>query len=61
MANESFNRGAVYVRDYILASLLGLQNGLYHTDPDNPEYEAYQKVYDLITNKFGDMFEPFQS
>lgn len=59
MSNTSFEHGAVYVRDYILASLLGLENGIGHTDPDNPEYAAYQKVYDLITNRFGDMFTDF--
>lgn len=56
MSNTSFEHGAVYVRDYILASLLGLQNGLFHSDPDNPEYSAYQKVYNLVADRFGDMF-----
>lgn len=56
MSNSSFFDGGKYVRDYILSSMIGLQNELGHDDIDNPEYQAYQKVYNLIINKFGDIF-----
>lgn len=60
MSNTSFDHGAVWVRDYILAWLLGIQNVLYHTDPDNPEYKAYEKTYDMIVERFGDLFTDFK-
>lgn len=60
MSNTSFECGAVYVRDYILAFLLGMQNAIGHTDPDNPKYEAYQQIYDSIADRFGDLFTDFK-
>jgi hypothetical protein len=55
-----FNRGAESVRDNILASIIGLQNGIGHNNPDDPTYKAYQKVYNLIKDRYGGMFENFQ-
>ena len=54
MSNMSFYNGATYVRDYILSSLVGFQNEI-RTDNwrEDPEYQAYQKVYDLIVDKVG--------
>ena len=60
MSNRSFFDGAVYVRDNVLATLIGLQNELGHGDPNNPEYQAYKKVYDSIADKMGDMFDEFK-
>ena len=60
MSNASFFNGGVYVRDYILSSLIGMQNEIGHSDQDNPEYRAYQKVYNLITDRFGAMFTEFK-
>ena len=60
MANSSFFNGGVYVRDYILSAVIGLQNEMGHSTPDNPEYQAYQKVYDMVVDRFGDMFTEFK-
>lgn len=57
---SEFNNGAVYARDVILSSVIGLQNEMGHHNPDNPEYKAYQKVYDLIVDKYGDMLQKFK-
>ena len=60
MSYASFFSGAVYVRDYTLSALIGLQNEIGHANPDDPEHQAYKKVYDLVVNKFGDMFTEFK-
>ena len=60
MSNSSFFDGAKYVRDYILSAMLGLQNEVGHVNLDDPEYQAYRKVYDFVANKFGDMFTEFK-
>ena len=57
---SEFNRGAESVRDNILASIIGLQNGIGHNNPDGPTYKAYQKVYNLIKDRYGGMFESFK-
>lgn len=57
---SEFNNGAVHARDCILCSIVGLQNEMGHHNPDDPEYKAYQKVYDLIVDKYGDMFKKFK-
>lgn len=64
MSNESFFKGGVYVRDYTLAALNGLMNGVMHTSPcgsNDTEYQAYLKIYKIISDKFGDMFEPIKA
>ena len=58
---SEFNRGAEYVRDNILASIIGLQNGIRHSNLDDPTYKAYQKVYNLIKERYGDMFDKFKN
>lgn len=60
MSNRSFFDGAVYVRDNVLATLIGMQNELGHVNPNDPEYQAYKKVYDTIADKMGDMFDEFK-
>lgn len=60
MSNSSFFNGGVYVRDYILSAMVGLQNEIGRQNTDDPEYQAYQKVYDLIADKFGDIFTEFK-
>lgn len=59
-SNASFFKGSMYVRDYLLSAVIGLQNELGHSNTDDPEYQAYQKVYDLIVDRFGDMFTEFK-
>lgn len=61
MANSSFFNGGVYVRDYILSAVIGLQNEVGAGNwQEDPEYQAYQKVYDMIVDRFGDMFTDFK-
>lgn len=60
MSNTSFEHGAVYVRDYVLAFLIGMQNSIGYIEPDNPELAAYQRVYNSIADRFGDMFTDFK-
>ena len=60
MSKPGFFDGAVYVRDYILASIIGIQNEMGHSNPNDQEYKAYQDMYELIVNKFGDMFTNFK-
>lgn len=61
MSNMSFYNGVTYVRDYVLSSLTGLQNGI-RTDNwrEDPEYQAYQKVYELVVDKFGGKFTDYK-
>lgn len=59
MSNSSYFSGAVYVRDYILAVLNGHMNGTLHTSDlgaDDPKFQAYAEIHDIITSRFGDMF-----
>lgn len=56
MSNSSFRNGGTYVRDNILAMLIGLQNNVGYSEQEDSEYFAYQKVYNLIADIFGDMF-----
>jgi hypothetical protein len=60
MANSSFFNGGVYVRDYVLSAVVGMQNEMGHSDTSDPEYQAYQKVYDMVVDRFGDMFTDFK-
>ena len=61
MSNVSFYNGIEYARDYILSSITGLQNETRACNwREDPEYQAYQKVYDLIVDKFGRMFDDFK-
>lgn len=60
MADNNFFDGVCYARDYILSAMIGMQNEMGHVNLDNLEYRAYQKVYDLVVNKFGDMFTEFK-
>ena len=53
---SDFNDGAKYVRDSILALIIGLQNKN-GNQTQSEQYKAYQEIYDTITNVFGDMFE----
>ena len=57
---SDFNNGAMYARDIILSLLIGLQNDIGHHNPDDPEYKAYQKAYDLIVKNYGDMLQKFK-
>ena len=56
MSNNSFENGAIYVRDNILAMLIGLQGKVGYSEDEDSEYFAYQKAYQLIADTFGDMF-----
>ena len=63
MSNTSFFDGGKYVRDYILASIVGLQHVAIHTSPEggtDPKYKAYAEVYNLIEKRFGDIFTEFK-
>lgn len=63
MSNSSYFDGAIYVRDHTLAMLNGLMTETVYDHPDGPdsaEYQAYQKVYRLIVDKFGGMFTEFK-
>ena len=53
-----FQRGCEYARDRILASIIGLQNGL--VDKNGARYWDYQKVYDLIVEACGDMYTRYK-
>ena len=56
---SEFNNGAKHARDDILATIIGLQNEI-GGDENYPVYAAYQKLYNLIVEKQGDMFTEFQ-
>lgn len=54
----SYQEGAKYARDSIIATIIGLQNG--NGRPESEAYQAYQKLYEVIVAKHGDMFESFK-
>ena len=63
MSNASFFDGGKYVRDYVLAILLGMKKEVMHNSPegvDDPRYQAYSNVYDKIVDKFDDLFTEFK-
>jgi len=50
---------AKYARDLILATIIGMQNGIgYYANLK--KYQAYQDVYDKIVERFGDMYEDWK-
>ena len=59
MSNLNFHDGGEYVRDYILANI-GIRMELVahdtHKGVNSTEYKAYQNIYKLIADKFGDIF-----
>lgn len=57
---DEFKNGARYVRDTILAMLIGLQNKTGYSKQDDLEIITYQRVYNLIVERYGDMFENFK-
>lgn len=56
---KDFNKGSQYARDCILAEIIGLQNGIMDKT-DSEEYKAYQKVFEMIVDRHGDMYEDFK-
>jgi len=56
---SEFNKGATYAKDVILATIIGLQNGL-GNDESNPKYQAYQELYELISDRYGADCQPFK-
>lgn len=51
-----FARGCEYMRDTILAHIIGLQNGI-GCDTTDPKYQAWQEIYELIKKNYGDMYQ----
>lgn len=60
MGQDEFSRGAKYMRDNVLAHIIGLQNGLGNKRND-PGYVALQKLSDCIVENYGDLFSEFKS
>ena len=60
MGQDEFSRGAKYMRDNILAHIIGLQNEL-GNKCDDPGYVALQKLSDCIAENYGDLFSEFKS
>ena len=56
MARTDFERGAIYARDCIIATILGMQESVRGT----AKYSAYQEVADMIEERFGNMFQDFK-
>lgn len=57
---SEFSKGARFARDCIISMLIGFQNGMGHNNPNDPEYKAYQRVYETIVKNYGDEFEKFK-
>lgn len=57
---SKFDEGAQYVRDCIIGMIIGMQNDIGNAEKDKASYEAYQKVYKEIVDRFGDMYTPFK-
>lgn len=56
MTRTDFERGAIYARDYIISTILGMQENVRGT----AKYSAYQEVMDMIEERFGNMFQDFK-
>lgn len=54
-----FNAGSKYARDCIIAEIIGLQNEIIDRK-ESEEYKAYQKVLELIIDRYGDMYKDFK-
>lgn len=59
MALSEYNKGAAHARDLVLCLIIGIQNEIIWK-PESPEYQAYQKLYEEIVDRYGDMYAPFK-
>lgn len=55
---SDFNNGAKFMRDNIIATIIGMQNDI-GNDKNSEKYIAYQEVLTTIINHHGDIFTQF--
>jgi hypothetical protein len=56
---SEFNKGAAMMRDLVISHIIGMQNDI-GNDVNNESYQKLQELMDLIEERYGEMYKPFE-
>jgi hypothetical protein len=56
---SDFNKGAAMMRDLVIAHIIGMQNDI-GNDVNNVGCQKLQELMELIEERYGKMYKPFE-